>query len=170
MVRVSGMGILRRTLADEQLEVRCAKSGTKSRCDGAHVGIQQYYRCGYICFGTIVVSMAVETRSGIPLSPAVLAILLSLAEGEKHGYAMMKDARSPRGGGIAMGPGTLYGSVDRMMRDGLVEESDKQDDERRRYYQLTRRGREVLAVELKRLDATVAAARSLGLLPHGGRS
>jgi DNA-binding PadR family transcriptional regulator len=105
-----------------------------------------------------------------PLSPAVLAILLSLAEGDKHGYAMMKDARSPRGGRIAMGPGTLYGSIDRMMRDGLVEESDKQDNERRRYYRLTRHGRAALATELERLDAAVSSARSLGLLPNGGRS
>lgn len=114
--------------------------------------------------------MANETQSAAPLSPAVLAILLSLAEGEKHGYAMMKDARSPRGGGIAMGPGTLYGSIDRMIRDGLVEESDKQDDERRRYYRLTRSGRKALTVELERLDAAVSSARALGLLPHGGRS
>jgi DNA-binding PadR family transcriptional regulator len=111
-----------------------------------------------------------ETLPGSPLSPAVLAILLSLAEGEKHGYAMMKDARSLRGGGIAMGPGTLYGSIDRMMRDGFVEESDKRDDERRRYYRLTTLGRKVLAAELERLDAAVTSARSLGLLPHGGRS
>jgi DNA-binding PadR family transcriptional regulator len=114
--------------------------------------------------------MATGIESGVPLSPAVLAILLSLAEGDKHGYAMMKDARSARGGGIAMGPGTLYGSIERMMRDGLVAESEKQDDERRRYYRLTGMGRTVLAGELERLDATVAAARSMGLLPHGGRS
>lgn len=69
-----------------------------------------------------------------------------------------------------MGPGTLYGSVERMMRDGLVEESDRQDDERRRYYRLTREGRAVLAAELERLEATVSSARSLGLLPNGGRS
>jgi DNA-binding PadR family transcriptional regulator len=114
--------------------------------------------------------MATDTQPIVPLSPAVLAILLSLAEGEKHGYAMMKDARSPRGGGIAMGPGTLYGSIDRMTRDGLVEESDRQDDERRRYYRLTTLGRKVLATELERLDAAVSSARALGLLPHGGRS
>jgi DNA-binding PadR family transcriptional regulator len=113
--------------------------------------------------------MATEVHPSIPLSPAVLAILLSLVEGDKHGYAMMKDARAPRGGGIAMGPGTLYGSIDRMIRDGFVEESDKQDDERRRYYRLTAQGRTVLATELERLDAAVSSARSLGLLPNGGR-
>jgi len=106
----------------------------------------------------------------VPLSPVVLAILLLLAEGEKHGYAVMKDARSPSGGGIQMGPGTLYGSIDRMMRDGLVEESDKQDNERRRYYRLTRLGRSVLAAELERLDAAVSSARALGLIPSGGRT
>lgn len=111
-----------------------------------------------------------EKFRAAPLSPAVLAILLSLAECDKHGYAMMKDARSARGGGIQMGPGTLYGSIDRMMRDGLVEESNRQDDERRRYYRLTGLGRGVLAAELERLEATVSSARALGLLPHGGRS
>lgn len=109
-----------------------------------------------------------------PLSPAVFAILLSLAEGDKHGYAIMKDARTAKGGAVKLGPGTLYGSIDRMMRDGLVEESGISDDERRRYYRLTVLGRGVLAAELARLDAAVRSARSLGLLtnphPKGGRS
>jgi DNA-binding PadR family transcriptional regulator len=85
----------------------------------------------------------------------------------------MKDARAPEGGGVRLGPGTLYGSLDRMMRDGLVAESDVQDDERRRYYRLTRLGGSVLAAELHRLDAAVKSARSIGLLPglspKGGR-
>lgn len=114
--------------------------------------------------------MVSGVQPAVPVSPTVLAILLSLAEGDKHGYAMMKDARAPRGGGIAMGPGTLYGSIDRMTRDGLVKESDKQDDERRRYYRLTAKGRTVLARELERLDAAVSSARALGLLGNGGRS
>jgi DNA-binding PadR family transcriptional regulator len=114
--------------------------------------------------------MATGTAPAAPLSSAVFAILLSLAEGEKHGYLIMKDARAPQGGGVQLGPGTLYGSLDRMMRDGLVEESGISDDERRRYYRLTNLGQSVLAVELERLDAAVASARSLGLIPHGGRS
>ena len=117
-----------------------------------------------------------------PLTPAVFAILLSLAEGEqsgaggpgpwggKHGYLIMKDARSPRGGGLSLGPGTLYGSLERMMRDGLVEESGISDDERRRYYRLTSLGHRVFAAELERLDAAVSSARSLGLIPERGRS
>ena len=114
--------------------------------------------------------MATRTVPAAPLSPAVFAILLSLAEGEKHGYHIMKDAISPQGGGVRLGPGTLYGSLDRMMRDGLVEESGVSDDERRRYYRLTSLGQSLLAVELERLDAAVASARTLGLLPQGGLS
>ncbi len=114
--------------------------------------------------------MAAETAPATPLSPAVFAILLSLARGEKHGYQIMKDVRAPEGGGVQMGPGTLYGSLDRMMRDCLVEETGITDDERRRYYRLTARGDFALVAELRRLAAAVAGARSLGLLPHGGRS
>ena len=114
--------------------------------------------------------MATGTVFATPLTPAVFSILLSLAEGEKHGYLIMKDARSPQGGGIQMGPGTLYGSLERMMRDGLVEESGFSDDERRRYYRLTNSGQTVLAAELSRLDAAVSSARSLGLIPQEGRS
>ena len=104
-----------------------------------------------------------------PLSPVVLAILLSLAGGEKHGYLIMKDARSPQGGGVRLGPGTLYGSLDRMMRDGLVVESGVSDDERRRFYKLTAQGRRALASELGRLEAAMKSARRLGLLPQRSR-
>jgi DNA-binding PadR family transcriptional regulator len=113
--------------------------------------------------------MTIGTAPASPLSPAVFAILFSLAGGEKHGYLIMKDALTREGGGIRLGPGTLYGSIDRMMRDGLVEESGTSDDERRRYYRLTKLGQSVLAVELERLDATVRSARRMGLIPQGGR-
>jgi DNA-binding PadR family transcriptional regulator len=105
-----------------------------------------------------------------PLTPSVFALLLSLASGEKHGYAMMKDVLAPEGGGIVMGPGTLYGTLDRLMRDGLVVESHFSDDQRRRYYRLTETGRSILGAELQRLDSAVSAARQRGLLPAGGRS
>ena len=105
-----------------------------------------------------------------PLTPAVFYILLALAGGDKHGYAIMKEARTREGGGVPMGPGTLYGTLDRLIRDGLVEETGVTDDERRRYYRLKALGRTTLAAELERLDAAVAAARSMGLLPNGGRS
>jgi DNA-binding PadR family transcriptional regulator len=105
-----------------------------------------------------------------PLTPSVFAILLALAEGDKHGYAIMKAAHTPEGGGVPMGPGTLYGTIDRLMRDGLVEETGLSDDERRRYYRLTVNGRSALSSEASRLYAAVASARSLGLIPKGGRS
>jgi DNA-binding PadR family transcriptional regulator len=114
--------------------------------------------------------MRTGTGPAAPLTPAVFAILLSLAEGEKHGYLIMKDALAPQGGGIRLGPGTLYGSLDRMMRDGLVEETGVSDDERRRYYRLTMLGRTALEIELARLEAAVGSARELGLIPQGGRS
>ena len=118
----------------------------------------------------IYFGMASGTHPTAPLTPAVLAILLSLAEGNKHGYAIMKDALTPQGGGVRLGPGTLYGTLERMMRDGLVEESGVSDDERRRYYRLTGLGATALATEIERLHATVTSARSLGLLANGGRS
>ena len=83
---------------------------------------------------------------------------------------MMKDARTPEGGGVAMGPGTLYGTLERLMRDGLVIETDTSDDERRRYYRLTDTGRAVLEAELARIDVTLKAARRRGLFPSGGRA
>lgn len=104
-----------------------------------------------------------------PLSPAVSAVLLVLAEGDKHGYAIMKQARTAEGGGVVMGPGTLYGTLDRLIRDGMVQESGLSDDERRRYYRLKPKGHAALAAELERLRATVASARKLGLLTNGGR-
>jgi DNA-binding PadR family transcriptional regulator len=85
----------------------------------------------------------------LPLSAAVLAILVSLSGGEKHGYAILKNAASESG--ITLGPGTLYGSLDRMMRDQLVEETGLTDDERRRYYRLTEFGSRVLVAESARL-------------------
>lgn len=113
--------------------------------------------------------MASGTVSPSPLTPAVFAILLALADGDKHGYAIMKEARTPSGGGVNMGPGTLYGTIDRLMRDGLVEESGLSDDERRRYYRLKALGRTTLAAELERLQAAVSSARALGVLAPGGR-
>ncbi len=114
--------------------------------------------------------MGIQAPPAVPLTPAVFAILLSLAEGEKHGYLIMKDARAPQGGGVRLGPGTLYGSLDRMMRAGLVAESGMSDDERRRYYRLTALGRRTLAAELERLDSAIRSARSRGLLAHRSRS
>lgn len=100
----------------------------------------------------------------LPLTPAVFNILLALADGEKHGYAIMQEVRADTDGAIRLGPGTLYGSLDRLERAAMVEESDKRpdaedDDKRRRYYRLTDFGRRVLQAEVARLQQSVAIAR-----------
>ena len=105
----------------------------------------------------------------LPLSPAVFAILLALAGGEKHGYAIMKEAAEPAGGAIKLGPGTLYGTIDRMIRDQLVEETGFTDDSRRRYYRITGLGRRIFAAELSRIGNIVRAARTKPL-PKGARA
>jgi DNA-binding PadR family transcriptional regulator len=101
-------------------------------------------------------------RSGsphTPLTPPVFAILLALADGEKHGYAIMQEARQH----IPMGPGTLYGSLDRLLASGLVEETGLTDDPRRRYYRLTALGKKSLAAETDRLAQAIARARAKGI-------
>jgi DNA-binding PadR family transcriptional regulator len=105
-----------------------------------------------------------DVRGSLPLTAAVFSILLALAGSEKHGYAIMKEVSLPEGGGVAMGPGTLYGSLDRMLGSGLVEETGATDDERRRYYRVTGFGRKVLAAEVARLRAALATARHKGVL------
>ncbi len=105
----------------------------------------------------------------LPLTPAVFHILLALADGEKHGYAIMKEVEGLTGGQVSMGPGTLYGSIKRMLAAGLIEETDERpdpalDDERRRYYALTGFGRQVAEAEAARLAQAVRVAQTKHLL------
>jgi DNA-binding PadR family transcriptional regulator len=81
----------------------------------------------------------------------------------------MKEVSLAEGGGLAMGPGTLYGSLDRMMRSGLVQETGSTDDERRRYYRITDFGDQVLRAEVARLNRVLSAARREGLM-EGARA
>jgi DNA-binding PadR family transcriptional regulator len=110
-----------------------------------------------------------DPAAQLPLTPAVFAILLALAGSEKHGYAIMKEAALPEGGSVSMGPGTLYGSLDRMMRSGLVKETGFTDNERRRYYRLTDFGQQVFAAEAARLARMMSAARRKAI-PRGARA
>jgi len=108
--------------------------------------------------------MAKQTTSSQPLTPAVFHILLSLADGEKHGYGIMKHVELQTKGGIKMGPGTMYGSIKRMLAAGLIEETEERpdpelDDERRRYYRLTAVGRKVAVAETQRLTQVLKIAR-----------
>jgi DNA-binding PadR family transcriptional regulator len=100
----------------------------------------------------------------LPLTAVVFSILAALAEGERHGYAIMKWTALSEGGGLAMGPGTLYGSLDRMMQSRLVEETGSTDDERRRYYRITSFGGKVLSAEAERLHRLIGTVRRNGSL------
>lgn len=107
----------------------------------------------------------------LPLKPAVVLILVSLAEGEKHGYAVMKSIRERSEGRIKLETGPLYRHLSRLIEDGLVEETEREaeaDDPRRRcYYRLSRLGRRVLAAEARALADVVNQMRRLGVLRKG---
>jgi len=110
------------------------------------------------------------TSPNPPLTPAVFHILLALSGGERHGYGIMKQVEADSQGKVTMGPGTLYGSLKRMLDAGLVKESDKRidpemDDERRIYYQITGVGAESLAAELERYRHIVSIAQQRKLYP-----
>jgi DNA-binding PadR family transcriptional regulator len=100
----------------------------------------------------------------LPLTPATFHILLSLADEERHGYAIMQDVATATDGVIRLGPGTLYGAIKKLLSDGLIAESDERpdpsmDDTRRRYYRITPFGSRVASAEASRLAAVVKLAR-----------
>jgi DNA-binding PadR family transcriptional regulator len=102
-------------------------------------------------------------RFAPPLTPAVFHILLALAAGEMHGYAIMREVAILSDGQVVVGPGTLYGSIKKLLSAGLIEESSQRpdpdlDDERRRYYRITGEGLAVLRAEADRLARLVRAA------------
>ncbi len=108
----------------------------------------------------------------LPLTPAVFHIALALADSERHGYGIMQEVATRTAGQMRLGPGTLYGTIKRMLADGLIAESDERpdpalDDERRRYYRLTDLGRRVAAAEARRLARLVGVAQDKRLLPAG---
>ncbi len=105
-----------------------------------------------------------------PLSPAVFHILLALARQELHGYGIMLEAATLSAGAVRLPPATLYRSLQQLLDRGWIEESDERpdptlDDERRRYYRLTGRGRDALRGESQRLATLVATAKARRLIP-----
>jgi DNA-binding PadR family transcriptional regulator len=105
----------------------------------------------------------------LPLTPAVLDIMVALGEEEMHGYAIMQEVRRRTAGKRRLAPGTLYRSLKQMEERGWVVEAEERpdpslDDERRRYYQLTDLGRRVALAEVERLEGLVDAARSKGFI------
>ena len=108
-------------------------------------------------------------ESFLPVSAVVFDILLALAGGDLHGYDIMREVDGRNGGRVTLHPGTLYRALHRLLNDRLVEELDERpdpalDDERRRYYRLTPRGRSAAQAEAERLDAQVRSARAARLL------
>jgi DNA-binding PadR family transcriptional regulator len=124
-----------------------------------------------------ITSMDTRTapESLLPLPDAELEILLALADGEAHGYAVMQAVERRSGGRTRLGPGTLYAALKRLLAARLIEEAGERrdlgrDQARRRYYRLSDFGSRVLAAELDRLSALVRhGRRRLRLLPLGGR-
>ncbi len=110
-----------------------------------------------------------DPRTLLPLTPAVFHIMLALAGGERHGYGIMQEVERLTKGRLNLGPGTLYRSIQRMLVDGLIEETkdvhgSEEDDERRRYYRLTKFGFDVAFEESRRLESLVNASRERILL------
>jgi DNA-binding PadR family transcriptional regulator len=103
-----------------------------------------------------------------PLTPAVFYILLALAVKERHGYDIMKQVQEDSKGKVKLGPGTLYGSIKKMLEEELIKEVDERpdpllDDERRRYYKLTELGQKMLAIELQRFSEALKVAKNAKL-------
>lgn len=102
--------------------------------------------------------------ASLPLPVAQLHILLALASGDKHGYAIMSEVEVLTERAVTMGPGTLYGTVKKMLKTQLIDESDERpdpelDDHRRRYYRITDAGRRVLDAEVSRMEQLASTAR-----------
>ncbi len=111
-----------------------------------------------------------ELQQLLPLTPAVFFVLFSLADGEKHGYAIMQEMATLSGGKFRMGPGTLYTTLQRLLDLSLIEEvsgtgAAADHESRRRYYRLTGTGKVLLEAEIGRMDSVVRLARRRKLLP-----
>jgi DNA-binding PadR family transcriptional regulator len=108
----------------------------------------------------------------LPLQPATFHILVALADGDRHGYAIMQDVAERTGGTLKLSAGTLYRSIQRLLEQGLISEvrqrpSAQHDDERRRYYRLTAMGTAAAKAEARRLTEMLKLARARGLAPEG---
>jgi DNA-binding PadR family transcriptional regulator len=113
------------------------------------------------------VSNAPEAEKYLPLTPPVFHVLVALADGDKHGYAILKEVADRTGGKVQLSSGTLYAIIKRLLQDGLIDEIAERpdhDDERRRYYGLTAFGRQVAAAEAERMEELLSAARAKRLI------
>lgn len=116
--------------------------------------------------------MKKDVNQFLPLSPAVLHVLLALSSEDRHGYGIMQEVARQSDGRYKLGPGTLYDNLQKLLESGIVEESQRSSatkDPRRRYYRLTGFGRGLLSTEITRLEGVVREAR-LYLRPRLGRA
>ncbi len=112
-------------------------------------------------------------ESYLPLPRDTFQILVSLADRERHGYSVMQDVAERTDGALRLSPSSLYAAIKRLLAQGLIEELQERpdpthDDERRRYYKLTKMGRRVAMAEARRLERLLSDARATGLLPSKG--
>ena len=110
-----------------------------------------------------------DPTSLLPLPVSEFQILLALTDEERHGYGIKREVADRTGGDVQLGPGTLYGSIKRMVASGLIQESDERpdpemDDERRRYYRITTLGKQVAVAEARRMERLVGIARAKRLI------
>jgi DNA-binding PadR family transcriptional regulator len=108
-------------------------------------------------------------ESYLPLTPALFHVLLALADGEKHGYVISKEIARRTNNEVKLSTGTLYGIIKRLLDDAMIEESEERpdfslDDQRRRYYRLTKLGKAVAEAEAERMERVLALARSKHVL------
>jgi DNA-binding PadR family transcriptional regulator len=108
-----------------------------------------------------------DAEAYLPLTPPVFHVLIALADGEKHGYAILKEVEERTERKVQLSSGTLYALIKRLLTDGLIEELDERparDDERRRYYRLTPFGRQVASAEAERMEEMLTGAKQKRLI------
>ncbi len=118
-----------------------------------------------------MVTLREDAEALLPLPTATFHILVSLAEEERHGYAIIQDIEARTSGELRLSPGTLYRSIQRMLEQGLLVESRRRparalDDERRRYYRITPLGVAAARAEMRRMTQLVRLGRDRGLEPE----
>lgn len=116
-----------------------------------------------------------DPKSFLPLASSAFHILLVLSDEERHGYAIMRAVEEISDGAVRMGPGTLYGTIKKLLDLGLVEESGERgdpdaDDERRRYYRITGLGERVVTAEVRRLSTMIERSVLKRLAPRLGEA
>ena len=109
------------------------------------------------------------SEEALDLTPAMFQVLLALGDGERHGYAILKEVEEQTDGHVRLSTGTLYAMIKRLLADGIIAESRNrppaaEDDQRRRYYRLTPLGRQVAMAEAERMERIIATARERHLL------